>query len=96
MKSSARVEVLESRVGCTVLMSFSKRLLPTLLTSAAIAAALPGAAQAAPTPELSLRATTGGFALVTPAGKVAFRAEGPRARELCIRRALKLGAVRLR
>jgi len=77
-------------------MSSSNRLLPTLLTSAAIAAGLPGAAQAAPAPELSLRATTGGFALVTPAGKVAFRAEGPRARELCIRRALKLGAVRLR
>jgi hypothetical protein len=73
-----------------------RRLLPTVLTSAAIAAGLPGAAQAAPTPELSLRATTGGFALVTPAGKVAYRAEGPRARELCIRRALKLGALRLR
>lgn len=111
MKSSARVEVLESRVGCTVLMSFSKRaraaqeprpdrryrrLLATVLTSVAIAAGLPGAAQAAPTPELSLRATTGGYALITAAGKVAYRAEGPRARELCLRRALRLGVVRLR
>jgi hypothetical protein len=73
------------------------RLLPTVLTSAAIAAGLPGAAQAAPAPELSLRATTGGgYALVTSAGKVAYRAEGPRAREACLRRALKLGVVRLR
>jgi hypothetical protein len=73
-----------------------RRLLPTVLTSAAIAAGLPGAAQAAPTPELSLRATTSGYALVTAAGKVAYRAEGPRARELCLRRALRLGVVRLR
>ena len=83
-------------MGCTVVMRVAKRLLPSLLTSAAIAAGLPGAAQAAPTPELTLRATTGGFALVTPAGKVAYRAEGPRARELCLRRALRLGVVRLR
>jgi hypothetical protein len=111
MKSSAAVEAADSRVGCTVVMSFSKRaraaqeprpdrrsrrLLPTVMTSAAIAAGLPGAAQAAPTPELSLRATTSGYALVTAAGKVAYRAEGPRARELCLRRALRLGIVRLR
>jgi hypothetical protein len=73
-----------------------RRLVPTVLTSAAIAAGLPGAAQAAPTPELSLRATTGGFALVTAAGKVAYQADGPRARERCLQRALKLGVVRLR
>ena len=45
---------------------------------------------------LSLRATASGYALVTAAGKVAYRAEGPRARELCLRRALRLGVVRLR
>jgi hypothetical protein len=73
-----------------------RRLLPTVLTSAAIAAGLPAAAQASPTPELSLRAVSGGYALVTPAGKVAFEAQGPRARELCLRRAFRLGAVRLR
>ena len=74
-----------------------RRLLPTVLTSAAIAAgALPVGAQAAPTPELSLRATSSGYALVTPAGKVAYEASGARARERCLRRALQLGAVRLR
>jgi hypothetical protein len=73
-----------------------RRLLPTVLSSAAIAAgALPGVAQAAP-PKLSLRATTTGYALVTPAGKVAYAADGARARERCLRRAMRLGAVRLR
>jgi hypothetical protein len=57
---------------------------------------LPGAASAAPAPELSLKATPTGYALVSPAGKVAYRAEGARARELCLRRAMRLGAVRLR
>jgi hypothetical protein len=47
-------------------------------------------------PELLLRATTGGYALVTVAGKVAYRAQGPRARHLCLRRAVQLGVVRLR
>jgi hypothetical protein len=74
-----------------------RRLLPTVLSSAAIAAGmLPGAAQAAPAPELSLKATTSGYALVTPAGKVAYQAQGARARERCLRRALQLGALRLR
>ncbi len=73
-----------------------RRLLPTVLTSAAIAAGLPGAAQAAPRPSSRWRATTSGYALVTAAGKVAYRAEGPRARELCLRRALRMGVVRLR
>ena len=74
-----------------------RRLLPTVLSSAAIAVGVvPGVAQAAPAPELSLKATTTGYALVTPAGKVAYAAQGPRARERCLRRALRLGAVRLR
>jgi len=73
-----------------------RRLIPTVLSSAAIAAGvLPGMAQAAP-PELSLRATTAGYALVTPAWKVAYEAQGPRARERCLRQAVKLGVLRLR
>ena len=74
-----------------------RRLPAAVLTTAAIAAgALPGAASASPSPDLSLKPTPGGWALVTPAGKVAYQTSGARARERCLRRAIALGAVRLR
>ena len=74
-----------------------RRLLPTVLSSAALAVGvLPGSAQAAPPAELSLKATTTGYALVSPSGRVAYAADGARARERCLRRALQLGVIRLR
>jgi hypothetical protein len=74
-----------------------RRLLPAALAAAAIAAgALPSASSASPSPNLSLKPTPGGWALVTPAGKVAYQTSGARARERCLRRAIALGAVRLR
>ena len=73
-----------------------RRLLPTVLTSAAIAAGLPGAAQAAPRPSSRCAPPRAATRSSRPAGKVAYRAEGPRARELCLRRAVKLGVIRLR
>jgi hypothetical protein len=74
-----------------------RRLLPTVLASAALAAgALPGAAQAAPGATLTLKPTTTGYALVSPSGRVAYEAAGPRARERCLRRVMRLGALRLR
>jgi hypothetical protein len=74
-----------------------RRLLPTVLATTALAVgALPSAASASPTTDLSLKPTFGGWALVTPAGKVAYQASGARARERCLRRAVALGAIRLR
>ena len=74
-----------------------RRLLPAVVASAAIAAGvLPGAAQAAPAADLALKPTATGYALVGPSGRVAYSADGARARERCLRRALQLGAVRLR
>ena len=65
--------------------------------SAAIAAgALPAATEAAPGAELSLKPTSTGYALVSPSGRVAYSADGARARERCLRRALQMGAIRLR
>ena len=74
-----------------------RRLLPTVLSSAAIAVGvLPAAASAAPAPQLKLTPTTTGYALVTEAGRIAYSADGARARERCLRRALQLGVIRLR
>ena len=74
-----------------------RRLLPTVMTAAVIATgALPSASSASPRTDLSLKPTSGGWALVTPAGKVAYQASGARARERCLRRAVALGALRLR
>ena len=74
-----------------------RKLLPAVLTTAAIAAAaLPAATEAAPGAELSLKPTSTGYALVSPSGRVAYSADGARARERCLRRALKMGAIRLR
>jgi uncharacterized membrane protein YccC len=75
-----------------------RRLLPTVLSSAALAAAsLPGVAHAATgPPHLTLRPTATGYALVSESGRVAYSADGARARERCLRRALQLGVVRLR
>lgn len=73
-----------------------RRLIPAVLSSVAIAAgALPGDAAASPATNLSLRPTTTGWSLVTPAGKIAYEASGARARERCLQRALQLGAVKL-
>jgi hypothetical protein len=67
------------------------------MTAAVIATgALPSASSASPPTDLSLKPTAGGWALVTPAGKVAYQASGARARERCLRRAVALGALRLR
>ena len=58
---------------------------------------LPGAAQAAPAAELALKPTATGYALVSPAGRVAEPLGRPRAcRERCLRRALQLGVIRLK
>ena len=74
-----------------------RRLLPAVLTTAAIAAgALPGTTEAAPGAELKLEATATGYALVSPSGRVAYSADGARARERCLQRALKMGVIRLR
>ena len=74
-----------------------RRLLPAALSTAAIAVgALPGAAQAAPAANLTLKPTATGYALVSPAGRVAYAADGARARERCLRRALQLGVIRLK
>jgi hypothetical protein len=74
-----------------------RRLLPTVLSSAALAAAsLPGVAHASPGPHLRLQPTATGYALVSESGRVAYSADGARARERCLRRALQLGVVRLR
>jgi hypothetical protein len=74
-----------------------RKLLPAVVTTAAIAVgALPTSAEAAPGAELALRPTSTGYALVSPSGRVAFSADGARARERCLRRALQLGVIRLR
>ena len=67
------------------------------MTAAVIATGgLPSASSAAPRTDLSLKPTSSGWALVTAAGKVAYQASGARARERCLRRAVALGALRLR
>ena len=74
-----------------------RKLLPAVLTTAAIAAgALPADTEAAPGAELALEPTSTGYALVSPSGRVAYSADGARARERCLRRALQMGAIRLR